>query len=397
MHKISFAILICFIILIVDSIPSIHLHSNLNIHNKIHSRLRRREFVQEEVRKTMLNYMTSLKGEITDIVIEEMINYYNNQRIKLYDLEKELFNIKNSSLPIQNTNQILNNLILRLSKEQNLFALNISLIEYKLKNLTIILNNLLNELHQQQKPIQHVRRLVSTKQDFQYHQIPIDCDDVYSQQPSLVHEGIFRIKPRFASESFDVKCIFENNIGWTVIQRRINGTIDFYRGWNDYKNGFGDLRTEFWLGNEKIHLLTNQGRYILRIDLQPWNSPIHIAEYGKFGLDNENQNYKIHISQFRSNISTAGDSLSSLWDNTNGISFSTYDRDNDNLFYDNCALTYHGAWWFTNCFQSHLNGAYIRSPLALQNTPRNGLHWNTYQLYHSMKQTTMRIRRQSTY
>ncbi|CAF3960988.1 unnamed protein product [Rotaria sordida] len=225
----------------------------------------------------------------------------------------------------------------------------------------------------------------------------LNCDDVYSQQPSLVHEGIFRIKPRFASESFDVKCIFENNIGWTVIQRRINGTIDFYRGWNDYKNGFGDLRTEFWLGNEKIHLLTNQGRYILRIDLQPWNSPVHIAEYGKFGLDNENQNYKIHISQFRSNISTAGDSLSSLWDNTNGISFSTYDRDNDNLFYDNCALTYHGAWWFTNCFQSHLNGAYIRSPLALQNTPRNGLHWNTYQLYHSMKQTTMRIRRQSTY
>ncbi|CAF3601716.1 unnamed protein product, partial [Rotaria sp. Silwood2] len=49
---------------------------------------------------------------------------------------------------------------------------------------------------------------------------------------------------------------------WTVIQHRINGTIDFYHGWNDYKNGFGDLRTEFWLGNEKIHLLTNQGKYM---------------------------------------------------------------------------------------------------------------------------------------
>ncbi|CAF5052555.1 unnamed protein product, partial [Rotaria socialis] len=68
------------------------------------------------------------------------------------------------------------------------------------------------------------------------------CDDVFSQQLSPVHEGIFRIKPRFETESFDVKCIFENNIGWTVIQRRINGTIDFYRRWNDYKNGFGDLQ-----------------------------------------------------------------------------------------------------------------------------------------------------------
>jgi hypothetical protein len=51
-------------------------------------------------------------------------------------------------------------------------------------------------------------------------------------------------------------------IAWTVIQRRINGTIDFYREWNDYKNGFGDLQTEFWLGNEKIHQLTNQGQYL---------------------------------------------------------------------------------------------------------------------------------------
>ncbi|CAF3078305.1 unnamed protein product [Rotaria sp. Silwood2] len=157
----------------VDSIPSIHLHTNLNTHNKIHLRLRRRELVQEEVRKTMLNYMTSLKGEITDIVIEEMIGYYNSQRIKLYYLEKELFNIKNSSLPIRNTSQILNDLVLRLSKEQHLFALNISSMEYKIKNLTIILNNLLNELHQQQKPIQHVRRLVSTKKDFQHYQTPI--------------------------------------------------------------------------------------------------------------------------------------------------------------------------------------------------------------------------------
>jgi hypothetical protein len=101
----------------------------------------------------------------------------------------------------------------------------------------------------------------------------------------------------------------------------------------------------------------------------------------------------LQISDFRSNISTAGDSLSSVWNNANGASFSTYDRDYDHLFYDNCAMIYHGAWWFTNCFQSHLNGAYIRLPLALQNTARNGLHWNTYALYHSMKQTTMRIRR----
>ncbi|CAF1428927.1 unnamed protein product [Rotaria sp. Silwood1] len=58
-----------------------------------------------------------------------------------------------------------------------------------------------------------------------------------------------------------------------------------------------------------------------------------LPEYGKFALDNENENYKLHIYQFYSNISTAGDSLSSLWDNTNEASLSTFDHDYDNLFW----------------------------------------------------------------
>ncbi|CAF3387009.1 unnamed protein product [Rotaria socialis] len=395
MHTIDLVILFCLILTLVESFPSSTEppYSVFGRHNKVRPRFRRRELVQEEVRKTMLTYMTSLKGEITDVVLEEMIDYYNSQTSKLYRLEKELSSLKNSSLPTLQNGTTMNDLIVRLSKQQRSFASNISSMEYKIKNLTNILNDLLNEL---QKPVQHVRRLISIKKDFDDNEIPIDCDDIFRQQSPFVSQGIYRIKPRLSSESFDVQCIFENNTGWTVIQRRMNGTIDFYRGWDDYKNGFGDLRTEFWLGNEKIHQLTNQGQYILHVDITPWDSSMRTAEYEKFALDNENENYKLQISQYQSAISTAGDSLSSPWDNANGASFSTFDRDHDNLFYDNCALTYHGAWWFTSCFQSHLNGAYVRSPLALQNTARNGLHWNTYALYHSMKESTIRIRRKHT-
>ena len=136
-------------------------------------RFRRREFVQEEVRKTMLTYMTSLKGEITDVVLEEMIDYYNSQTSKLYRLEKEMVNLKNSSMPILQNGTALTDLVARMSKQQRSFASNISMLEHKIRNLTNLLYDLVNEVQQQQKPIQHVRRLVSARKDFDdNHEIP---------------------------------------------------------------------------------------------------------------------------------------------------------------------------------------------------------------------------------
>jgi hypothetical protein len=74
--------------------------------------------------------------------------------------------------------------------------------------------------------------------------------------------------------------------GWTVFQRRRDGSVDFYRGWDEYRSGFGDLHGEFWLGLEKLHrLTTNQ---VLRFDLTDFDnktlSPLahcHIAYVGK--------------------------------------------------------------------------------------------------------------------
>ena len=69
-----------------------------------------------------------------------------------------------------------------------------------------------------------------------------------------------------------------NGGGWTVFQRRLNGSVDFYRDWSSYKNGFGDLHGEFWLGNDNLHRLTAAGSVSLRVDLEDFEGNITYAE-----------------------------------------------------------------------------------------------------------------------
>ena len=99
--------------------------------------------------------------------------------------------------------------------------------------------------------------------------------------------------------AFDVFC--DQNTtggGWTVFQKRLDGSVDFYRYWNDYKNGFGDLNGEFWLGLDKIYRLTNKEYNRLRVDLEETTGNTSYAEYDMFAVSNEATKYKLSLGKY---------------------------------------------------------------------------------------------------
>ena len=86
--------------------------------------------------------------------------------------------------------------------------------------------------------------------------------------------------------------------GWTVFQKRQDGSVDFYRGWADYKNGFGDLKGEFWLGLDKINRLTHQTRNRLRVELQDTKGNKAYAEYDYFAVSSERAKYRLSLGTY---------------------------------------------------------------------------------------------------
>ena len=143
--------------------------------------------------------------------------------------------------------------------------------------------------------------------------------------------------------------------GWTVFQRRLDGSVNFYRNWTEYEYGFGRLHHEHWLGNYIVYLLTAQAYFKgteLRVDMRRrGSSTLYWAKYSDFEVNGPKKKYHLHVSGYSGN---AGDKLS--WNNN--MEFSTYDQENDLHSTLNCAVYERGAWWYNKCTTSNLNGDY---------------------------------------
>uniref|UniRef100_A0A3B1KJ83 Tenascin XB n=1 Tax=Astyanax mexicanus TaxID=7994 RepID=A0A3B1KJ83_ASTMX len=178
---------------------------------------------------------------------------------------------------------------------------------------------------------------------------PTDCSQV--QLNGVTESGEVEVYPNGKDgEPAWVYCDMDTDGGgWTVFQRRVDGSTDFFRGWNDYSKGFGFLTAEFWLGNDILHSLTSLTPVTLRIDMQYGNDTAY-ARYSNFTVASEANHYAITLSGYSG---TAGDSMSYH----NGCPFSTKDKDPNPLSI-HCAKAYMGGWWYKNCYKANLNGLY---------------------------------------
>ncbi|XP_019647205.1 PREDICTED: fibrinogen-like protein 1 [Branchiostoma belcheri] len=177
--------------------------------------------------------------------------------------------------------------------------------------------------------------------------------------------------------------------GWTVIQRRLDGSVPFTKNWEEYKHGFGNKNGEYWLGNENIHRLTNRKNYRLRIELMDWDRETRYAEYNTFRVAGESDRYRLTISGYSGD---AGDSMTNYYPN-NGQMFSTVDRDNDAWEHGQCSqLNGQAGWWFENCSHSFLNGRYLGN-CGNSCEAFEGVAWKTWKgKNYSLKSVSMKIR-----
>ncbi|KAK6966020.1 BgMFREP19.1 [Biomphalaria glabrata] len=279
--------------------------------------------IQEELLRNQQNIVNNKKDinttqdSIRDIQEELLRNQQNIENVK-----EELQSKQDSMKSIQD--ELLS----------NLHNTNISSIWTVLSNVSTAVMDMKDDIDKGKTDIKQIKSLITKL----HHR---SCRDVNSTDDRVVVTLASGLKVMCDTKT--------DGGGWIIFQRRINGNVDFYRGWKEYRDGFGDYNIgEFYLGNENIYMLTSTGQYNLRIDLK-YENKAFFAQYSSFKILSEKEKYKLNIGVYSGN---AGDSFS----RHNNSFFSTFDRDNDEHS-SNCAVSYTGAWWYHSpCHSCNLNG-----------------------------------------
>ncbi|XP_032083281.1 angiopoietin-2-like [Thamnophis elegans] len=366
-----------------------------------------------EIGTNLLNQTAEQTRKLTDVEIQ-VLNQTSRLEIQVLEnslstnkLEKQLLLQTHEISRLQERNSFLEKKVLAIENQreeelqglrtekiemQKLLSKQVDLVGHLEQRLGVaLLNN--TALHKQQtslaETVKHLIGLVSQCNHVSFTQMPDeqkvfkDCAAAYKAGFST--SGVYTLRLPNTTATVKVLCDMETSGGgWTIIQHRKDGSVDFQRTWKEYKQGFGSPPGEYWLGNHFIHLLTAQNRYSLRIMLQDWENNEAYSAFEHFQVGSEEQNYRLYVRRYSG---TAGHT-SSL--SLSGTDFSTKDADNDRCACK-CAQMAGGGWWFDACGPSNLNGIYYPpNPATIR---YNGMKWHYWKgPGHSLKTSTMMIR-----
>ncbi|XP_062567981.1 fibroleukin-like [Saccostrea cucullata] len=311
---------------------------------------------KEEEKKEFQQNIQSLKMEV-----KENKNSYEAQKIGL-GVVKTLFtehikNFNESRTAFQQELKILNKRMEATEKQDNLSS-RVQFVENSLRRFSLSLDDLRAAQNvsntQLMRILTHLLHVTGSSKD---------CKKLYESGTRT--SAVYDIYPWDSYDSkknlvgVQVQCDMSTaGGGWTVIQSRVDGKVNFSRSWEDYKVGFGDPSTSYWIGNDIIHEMTKDNRSSLYVSITAKNGTTFSIQYDTFSISGEEDDYRLYI---------AGNATGRLDDrirygtgvnNINGMKFSTYDKDNDPAS-DPCpGWAGIGGWWFNSCHDAYLNGQY---------------------------------------
>ncbi|CAG2206560.1 unnamed protein product [Mytilus edulis] len=203
-----------------------------------------------------------------------------------------------------------------------------------------------------------------------------DCSDL----PSGSKSGVYTIHPA-AGNNISVFCDMEtDNGGWT---------IGFMK---DLQNAIYEiiLNTEIILQlttcNDNIYLILKHKAYKVRFDFEAFTGETAFAIYDTFNVLDETTNYTLHISDYSG---TAGDSMKDVdGTRTNGLMFSTRDRDNDMASNQRCGIYKRSGWWHAHCTWANINGIY-------NTNGDRSVHWKSWLGMKGLRKTKMMIKQKT--
>ncbi|XP_066913782.1 fibroleukin-like [Clytia hemisphaerica] len=211
----------------------------------------------------------------------------------------------------------------------------------------------------------------------------IDCKDW--KDMGYFKSGVYYIY--YNRKKIKVRCSMSAKPGM-VIQRRINGSVNFTRSWKEYKDGFGNLDDEFWLGNDLIHHLTKDRDMQIWFNLFDFNGGRIGVAFKPFSIEDESNQYRLHTGDASGGtLSIGGD-----WKGLDRMKFSTPEVDHDPDINLHCGQIYQSGWWYKQgCGKFCLNCRYSQTASTGYS---EGIYWPSYRGdSESLKAVIISIRR----